>query len=350
MTKLSNIAMFSSALIAGLCATGCAADEQPEAEAVKVGIEESGATPDGFISQLGSQNQILFGDAKGGVYVVSTNGYLVKYQENWHAPTAPPSNPSLPQWTYPSASLRSNWSATTAAFSGGDFYHTDIIYRIKSNGDLLWDAMDRAPIPPLNIQPQGVAIGGGFNMFRKVFTPATNGLIYGVKPDGTLLAYGDESRDGGTIAGPQRWAAWSGCDMTANNPSLRAIFATARSFVASAGQGGGTFQVHTADNRLLQIYVDVPTLNSDGTCSGGFLPPREIGNDWPGTITDLIAGPTVTNGNIATRTFLTRDVDAGYLRWYGRDYGVGSTYYNEAWNAGSMSIIGQGWTNLYWVP
>lgn len=348
MIKSSNIVMFSSALIAGLCATGCAADEQSEAEAVKVGIEENAAAPDGFISQLGSQNQILFGDGKGAVYVVSTNGYLVKYQENWHGPTAPASNPSLPQWTYPSASLRSNWSATTAAFSGGDFGHTDIIYRIKDNGDLMWDAMDRAPIPPFNLQPQGVLIGTYWNMFRKVFTPRTDGLIYGVKPDGSVWAYGDESRDGGTVAG-QRWASWSGCDLTAGNPSLRPIFATARSFVAS-GDARRSFQVHTADNRLLQFNVVQPSVNNNSACDAYLDAGREIGNDWPGTITDLIAGPTVVHGNMTTRTFLTRDVDLGNLRWYGRDYITGSTYYNESWNAGSMTIIGQGWTNLYWVP
>ena len=227
-------------------------------------------------SPVGSGNQ-----SDGVIYAIAPAGRLLWYQDvNRHGNNGPNAESG---WAAGSRNqIGKGWNGFTHVFSGGD----GIIYAITPDGGLLWYRDDdRQGNNGPNAERgwaagSGNKIGKGWNGFTHVFSGG-DGIIYAITPDGRLLWYRDEDRQGNNGPNAERgWAAGSGNQIHFGWYRFVHVFA-----------GGGNIYAVTADGRLLWYRDDDRQGRNDPGGSTGWAAGsgNQIGQGW-NVFTHVFAG------------------------------------------------------------
>ncbi|MFB9990956.1 tachylectin-related carbohydrate-binding protein [Deinococcus oregonensis] len=148
----------------------------------------------------------LFATSDGVIYAIKPNGSLLWYKHNAYRTGAGLETPGA--WDPRGGKeVGVGWNSFTKVFAapGG------IIYGVMPNGDLRWykhsgyltggGLNDAGAWNPRS----GAVVGVGWNDFRQLFA-AANGVIYGIKPNGSLLWYKHSAyRTGAGLETPGAW-------------------------------------------------------------------------------------------------------------------------------------------------
>jgi hypothetical protein len=279
------------------------------------------------------------------IYAITPDGHLLWYRDDdRHGRNAPDGSTG---WAPGSGKqIGIVWNNFKHVFSGGN----GIIYAITPDGRLLWYRDDdregqNAPDGSTGWAPgSGKQIGIGWNNFKHVFSGG-DGVIYAINPEGQLLWYRDDDREGNNGESAQRgWAPGSGNQIHFGWYRFIHVCAV-----------GGTIYAVTDTGRLLWFEdVDRQGQNDAGGFNG-WAPNsgKQIGAGW-NAFSHIISGgsePPVIGeegGNIlyavAQLVPLTGRITSG-LFWY-RDTnrrGENAPDGSSGWSGGSGNQIGTGW-------
>jgi hypothetical protein len=203
------------------------------------------------------------------------------------------------------------WNEGRYVFKGDPTGRDGVLYRINSQGSLIWDRHLGHATGAQDWQG-GIDVGRGWGAVRHAFG-AGNGIIYAVEPDGNLYWY----RHLGYQDGADRWAN------DGNRQKVGVGWADARRVFA--GGQRSVYVVHK--NSDLYWYQHIG--QGDGTfewANGGKA--KRIGNGWN---TDAFSGG---DGIIYALK------NNGDLYWYDH---TGYVTGKPTWTAPNGSPIGSGW-------
>ena len=283
--------------------------------------------------------------ADGVIYAITPHGRLQWYRDdNRHGNNGPKAERG---WAASSGNqIGIGWNGFTHVLSSGD----GIIYAITPDGRLLWYRDDdRNGNNGPNAERgwaagSGNQIGIGWNGFTHVFSDGA-GIIYAITPDGRLLWYRDDDRNGNNGPNAEKgWAAGSG----------NQIGIGWHSFVHVCASGGNIYAI-TPDGRLLWYRDDDRNGNNGPNAERGWAAGsgNQIGIGWNG-FTHVFGGgfeaPTINeeggiiiyavaqllsiSGRISGGLFWYRDADT-----LGGNAPDGST----GWSVGSGNQISIDW-------
>lgn len=254
---------------------------------------------------------------RGVFYLVTSEGDLQWYQDV--ARDGSNAQDGSTGWAPRSgAKIGNGWNIFSTVFSGGD----GVLYGIRPTGELLWYGDQRRDGTVGWASNSGHQIGVGWNTFSAVFSGG-DGIIYAVKPTGELLWYRDLRRDGSNAAnGSTGWDTKSGSQIGTGWAGFDQVFSG----------GNGIIYAITSDGRL-RWYRDLRRDGRNAPNGSSGWDPRsgaQIGTGW-----DVFT--TVLPGGDGILYALTVD---GFLLWYRDLAGDGTVRWA---NNGVGSTIRSGW-------
>jgi len=287
---ISKICAATIITIALAHTAGCSADVAQDHEALST-------------SESALETQRVFGDEKGNIYVLTSEGDLL-----WYADTA--RNGTFGWGRGSGNRIGMGWTGTFNIFSGGNGH----IYWVGTDGNLKWYRDDAANGNTAWDPNSGArVIGNGWASVKHAFSGG-DGHIYVIFNDGTLRWYRHTGRSTGTY----EWAAGSG------NIIRHAVGDVKHAFTC---QDGNIYTV--LGNGDLVWYRD---LARNGGAQWAVSSGTVIGTGWAGFKHLWCGGNGMIYG-----------VDsAGALRWYRDTLQNGSW----SWGPGSGNQIGSGWIGI----
>ncbi len=168
----------------------------------------------------------VFATSDGVIYAIQTNGDLLWFKHNgWQ-------NGAV-QWANNGNGIKvgNGWQNFKDVFATSD----GVIYAIQTNGDLLWfkhNGWQNGAVQWAN-NGNGIKVGNGWQNFKTVFA-TSNGVIYGIQPNGNLLWY----RHDGWQTGASSWANNSGAIVGNGWLAFTSVFATSNGVIYAIEPNG----------------------------------------------------------------------------------------------------------------